>query len=145
MRANVETAAITIEAVLPLLRLSSTKHLAVISSSASFLPLPRAEAYGASKAALSYMVQALRLELIREHFTLTLINPGFVKTPLTDKNDFPMPLMISVEQASDRIRRGLAQKKSELHFPKRFTLLLKLLSWLPTPLWTMIGQKLVRR
>lgn len=145
MRANVETVAISIEAVLPLLRQSTNRHLAVVGSSAAYLPLPRAEAYGSSKAAVSYMVQSLRLDLYEEQFTVSLINPGFVKTPLTDRNDFPMPMRISVEQASDYIRRGLAKKKGEIHFPKRFTFFLKFLSLLPAPVWTLIGQKMVRK
>lgn len=145
MHSNVDTVAISIEAVLPLLRNGSNRHLAVVGSSAAYLPLPRAEAYGSSKAAVSYMVQSLRLDLHQEQFTVTLINPGFVKTPLTDRNDFPMPMRVSVEQASDYIRRGLAKRKGEIHFPRRFTFILKLLSLLPAPVWTFIGQKMVRK
>lgn len=144
MRANVEAVAISLEAVLPLLRRSSQGHLAVVSSSAAYLPLPRAEAYGASKAAVTYMIEALRLDLKREGIALSLVSPGFVKTPLTDRNDFPMPFRISVEEASDRIRKGLARKSTEIHFPKRFTYVLKLLSLLPRSVWTLIGTRLVR-
>ena len=145
MRSNVEATAITIEAVLPLLRQGERKHLAVLGSSASFIALPRAEAYGASKAAVAYMLQSLRLDLYQEGVTVSMIHPGFVQTPLTDKNDFPMPMRISGEQASRYIRKGLAGKKAEIHFPRRFTYLLKLLSLLPTPLWTKLSQKMVRK
>ncbi|MFT5698281.1 MAG: NADP-dependent 3-hydroxy acid dehydrogenase YdfG [Desulforhopalus sp.] len=145
MRANVETVAICIEAVLPLLRNSNRAHLAVVGSSAAYLPLPRAEAYGASKAAIAYMVKTLRLDLTGEKITLSLICPGFVKTPLTDLNDFSMPFRITVGEASDYIRQGLLKKKSEIHFPKRFTYILKFLSLLPGPLWTIIGRKMVRK
>ena len=144
LRANVESVAICVEAVLPLLRRSSQGHLAVVSSSAAYLPLPRAEAYGASKAAVTYMVEALRLDLHRVHIALSLISPGFVKTPLTDRNDFPMPFRIDVEEASVRIRKGLARKRAEIHFPKRFTYVLKFLSLLPRSLWTLIGTRLVK-
>lgn len=144
MRANVDTVAIGVEAVLPLLRKGAKRHLAIVGSSAAYLPLPRAEAYGASKAAVSYMAETLRLDLKNEEFTVTLISPGFVKTPLTDRNDFPMPMRVSVEQASDVIQKGLARKKSEIHFPRRFTYILKLLALLPASVWTMIGQKMVR-
>lgn len=145
MRANVESAAICIEGVLPLLRKSSRGHLAVVGSSAAYLPLPRAEAYGASKAAIAYMVETLRIDLHAENIDVSLICPGFVKTPLTDLNDFPMPFRISVQQASDFIRKGLLKRKSEIHFPKRFTSMLKFLSLLPGPLWTIIGRQMVKK
>ena len=145
MRANVETVAISIEVVLPFLRQSSNGHLAVLGSSAAYLPLPRAEAYGASKAAIAYMVEALRLDLAGENIALSLICPGFVKTPLTDRNDFPMPFLITVEEASDYIRQGLLKKRAEIHFPKRFTYILKLLSLLPGPVWTILGRKMVKK
>ena len=144
MRSNVESVAISLEAVLPLLRKSSRGHLAVVSSSAAYLPLPRAEAYGASKAAVSYMIESLRIDMHRENIAVSLISPGFVKTPLTDRNDFPMPCLVSVEQASTWIRKGLARRSSEIHFPKRFTFFLKLLALLPNALWRRIGNRLVR-
>ena len=145
MRANVESTAISIEAVLPLLRKSTQAHLAVVGSSAAYLPLPRAEAYGASKAAIAYMVETLRIDLHPEKIAVSLICPGFVKTPLTDLNDFSMPFRVSVHQASDYIRKGLVKKKAEIHFPKRFTFILKLLSLLPGSLWTIIGRQMVRK
>lgn len=145
MRANVETVAICIEAVLPLLRTSRSAHLAVVGSSAAYVPLPRAEAYGASKAAIAYMVEALRLDMNDENIALSLICPGFVKTPLTDLNDFPMPFRITVEEASNYIRQGLLKKRAEIHFPKRFTYILKCMSFLPGPLWTILGKKMVKK
>jgi short-subunit dehydrogenase len=145
MRGYVESTAISIEAVLPLLRKSTRGHLAVLGSSAAYLPLPRAEAYGASKAAIAYMVETLRIDLHRDNITVSLICPGFVKTPLTDLNDFPMPFRISVQQASAYIRKGLLKRRAEIHFPKRFTYILKLLSFLPGPLWTIIGRQLVKK
>jgi short-subunit dehydrogenase len=145
MRANVESMAISIEAVLPLLRKSPRGHLAVVGSSAAYLPLPRAEAYGASKAAIAYMVETLRIDLHRDNIAVSLICPGFVKTPLTDLNDFPMPFRISVQQASAYIRKGLLKRRAEIHFPKRFTFILKLLSFLPGPVWTIIGRQMVRK
>lgn len=145
MRANVESTAISIEAVLPLLRKGTRGHLAVVGSSAAYLPLPRAEAYGASKAAIAYMVETLRMDLHPENITVSLICPGFVKTPLTELNDFPMPFRISTQQASDYIRKGLLRKRAEIHFPKRFTYILKLLSLLPGPVWNVIGRQLVKK
>jgi len=144
MRSNVESLAVSIEAVLPLLRNGSSRHLAVVGSSAAYIPLPRAEAYGGSKAAVAYLVDCLRIGLAKEHIAVSLICPGFVKTPLTDLNDFPMPFRISVEEASSSIRKGLSKKRSEIHFPKRFTYLLKLLSYLPRPLWAKLAERMVR-
>lgn len=145
MRANVESLAISIEGVLPLLRKSQTRHLAILGSSAAYIPLPRAEAYGASKAAVAYMANTLRIDLQQEGIKVSLICPGFVKTPLTDLNDFDMPFRITTTEASNYIRAGLIKKKSEIHFPKRFTLILKLLSWLPQPVWTQLAQKMVKK
>lgn len=145
MRANVESLAISIEGVLPLLRKSQSAHLAIVGSSAAYIPLPRAEAYGASKAAVAYMANTLRIDLRQEGIKVSLVCPGFVKTPLTDLNDFDMPFRITTKEASDYIRAGLLKKKSEIHFPKRFTLILKLLSWLPHPVWTQLAQKMVKK
>ncbi len=144
MRANVESVAISIEGILPALRNGTNPHLVVVGSSASYLPLPRAEAYGSSKAAVAYMVNTLRLDLHRENIAVSLVSPGFVETPLTKKNDFPMPFQVSVQEASKRIRNGIAKRKKEIHFPKRFTYILKALSMLPNSIWTMLGKRLVK-
>lgn len=143
MRANVESLAISIEGVLPLLRRGNNPHLVGVGSSASYVPLPRAEAYGASKAAAAYMLETLRIDLARENITVSLVSPGFVKTPLTDRNDFPMPMRVSIEQACEAIRRGIAKRHLEIHFPKRFTLLLKALSLLPRRLWLAMAKRMV--
>jgi len=144
MRANVESAAISIEGVLPALRNGLQPHLVVVGSSASYLPLPRAEAYGSSKAAVAYMVNTLRLDLHRENIAVSLVSPGFVETPLTRKNDFHMPFQVTVHEASRQIRRGIAGRKNEIHFPKRFTYIMKTLSLLPNSLWSLIGRRLVK-
>jgi short-subunit dehydrogenase len=143
MRANVESMAISVEGILPLLRKGKRPHLVGVGSSAAYLSLPRAEAYGASKAAVAYMIDTLRLTLHRESIDVSLVCPGFVKTPLTDLNDFPMPFRITVEEASSRIIKGIEQRKPEIHFPKRFTTLLKLLSLLPRSIWCKLGQRMV--
>ncbi len=123
-----------IEALLPELRKSDSPYIVGMSSSVSWIGLNRGYAYSASKAASRNMLQGLRLELAREAIPVTVICPGFVKTPLTDKNDFPMPFLISAEDAAQRIIKGLEKQKPELSFPKRFTCLLKLLSILPEAL-----------
>lgn len=144
MRANVDSLAISIEGTLPLLRMSCDGHLAIVGSSAAYIPLPRAEAYGASKAAVAYMANSLRIDLKKEGIPVSLIAPGFVKTPLTDLNDFDMPFRITTEEASNAIQAGIKRRKAEIHFPKKFTFIMKLMSWLPTPIWTNLAQKLVK-
>lgn len=144
MRANVESLAHSIEGALPALRKGNNPHLVGIGSSAAYLPLPRAEAYGASKAAVAYMLDTLRIDLAAEGIRVSHVAPGFVKTPLTDRNDFPMPCLVTVEQASTAIRKGIAAGKKEIHFPKRFTGTMKLLSLLPRSLWLALARKMVR-
>lgn len=144
MRANVETMAFCIEGVLPALRNGENPHLVGIGSSAAYVPLPRAEAYGASKAAVAYLIHTLRLALYKEKIDVSLVCPGFVKTPLTDKNDFPMPFQVSTEKASRIIRDGISRRTTEIHFPKRFTLFLRAFSLLPHSLWKTIAQRMVR-
>jgi len=144
MRANVESMAVSIEGVLPLLRQSTVPHLVGVGSSAAYLPLPRAEAYGASKAAVAYLIDTLRIDLARENIAVSLVSPGFVRTPLTDRNDFPMPMRIDVEEASRCIRKGIADRDKEIHFPKRFTLVMKLLGLLPRGLWLPVAKRMVK-
>lgn len=120
-------------AFLPLMPKGS--HIGLMSSSAIYLPFPRAEAYGASKAGVQYLASSLAIDLMQFGIGVSLICPGFVATPLTAKNNFPMPMQVTVEAASRAIRRGLKRGQREIHFPRRFTYLLKLLSFLPAFLW----------
>lgn len=105
--------------------------VAVVSSVAGYGGLPTALVYGASKAALINLAETLYLDLAPRGIGVYVINPGFVKTPLTDRNTFAMPALISVEAAADAIIAGFARGDFEIHFPKRFTLWLKLLRLLP--------------
>lgn len=145
MRGNVESMAVSIEGVLPLLRKGENPHLVGVGSSVTYLPLPRSEAYGASKAAITYLMDTLRVDLYDQNIAVSLVCPGFVKTPLTDKNDFPMPLRITVEEASTAIRDGIRKRKTEIHFPKKFTYILKAFSLLPKSLWTKIAQRMKKQ
>lgn len=132
----------TIKQSLPLLLEAPAPHMVLISSSVTFLPLPRAEAYGASKAALEYMAGSLATDLRDQGVQVSIVKPGFVKTPLTDKNDFSMPFLVSAEFAGKKIYQGILKRKSEIHFPARFTLILKLLSQLPWPWKVWLGSKM---
>ncbi|OEY67635.1 SDR family NAD(P)-dependent oxidoreductase [Marinobacter sp. X15-166B] len=124
-----------VELALPLLRASRAKNqpatLVIVSSSASWFPFARAEGYGASKAALTYFALSLRADLAAEGIDVVIVSPGFVKTPLTDRNDFVMPFLISAENAAQRVLKGLQRGRNHIHFPKRLTWPLKLLSALP--------------
>jgi len=106
-----------------------------ISSSASIIPFPQAQAYGASKAGVDYLANSLRLDLAAHDIGVTLVHPGFVRTPLTSVNHFNMPFIIDARDAAARIFNSVQAKKNYLHFPKRLTLSLKLLSLLPTNIW----------
>lgn len=122
-------------------KLKNGGQLVFISSSATILPFPRAQAYGASKAGMDYLADSLRVDLSKHNIDVTLIHPGFVKTPLTDKNTFDMPFMLSSEQAALRIQNAINRRTTYSHFPKRFTFLLKLLSWLPDKWWASFASK----
>jgi short-subunit dehydrogenase len=120
-----------IEASLPLLKNSNHAHLVGMSSTAAYLGFPRSEAYGATKAAILNLFRALKVSLSPYNINVSTICPGFVKTELTDKNDFPMPCLISAQQASKEILKGIAANKHEIHFPKRFSYTLKALALMP--------------
>ena len=143
--ANIITLANSIEGVLPLLRNSQKPHLAGVASMAGYLPLSRAEAYGASKVAANYLLETLAIDLKEENISVSVINPGFVKTPLTLKNDFPMPFALDVDCAAEIIFKGLAAKKSEIDFPLRLTIPMKFMSLMPRSWWRILGGKLKRK
>lgn len=109
--------------------------LAFISSVAGYRPLPQALLYGTSKSALNYFAGALHIDLAPKGIGVFLINPGFVETPMTAANQFPMPAIISAERAAQEIIDGFAAGVFEMHFPKRFTRGLRALSWLPDGLY----------
>lgn len=126
---NVNGVANCLEIVIPKLNAGGT--LALMGSSSSFLPLPRAEAYGASKAAVEYLANTLFMTLQAQQIHVSYIAPGFVDTPLTERNDFPMPMRIDAQQAARHIQVGLARKRRLIHFPKIFTGALRILALLP--------------
>ncbi len=130
----------TVNALAPLLA-RRTKHIAVVASVAGYSGLPTAAGYGATKAALINMCEALKPECDALGIKLQLVDPGFVKTPLTDKNDFPMPFIMNVEDAVEALVRGLASDRFEIVFPRRFALILKFLRLLPYRLYFPLVRK----
>lgn len=110
-------------------------QIAIVSSLAGFRGLPGAPVYCASKAALRSLGEGLRPRLIGRRIGVSVICPGFVKSPMTDPNPFPMPLLMSSEKAARIIRRGLARNRARIAFPRRLYALVWLISALP-PAWT---------
>jgi NAD(P)-dependent dehydrogenase (short-subunit alcohol dehydrogenase family) len=117
-----------LDAVLPVLLRQQSGHISLVSSVAGYRGLPNSLAYGPTKAALINLAQTLYLDLHPLGIGASVINPGFVETPLTSKNQFAMPALITPEQAAHEILKGWAAGEFEIHFPKRFTLWLKALS-----------------
>ena len=118
-------------AVAPAMIERGSGHIAIVASVAGYRGLPRSLAYGPTKAALINLTETLYLDLAPRGIGVYLINPGFVKTPLTDRNTFKMPALISADEAAQEIMAGFARGSFEIHFPRRFTLWLKLLRLLP--------------
>ena len=110
-------------------------QVAVMASVAGYGGLPRASSYCASKAALIAMCESLRFQLESKGVGVQVICPGFVRTPLTDHNDFPMPFLIEVEDAARRICDGLGQSRFEIAFPRRMAWMLKAINMLPYALY----------
>jgi short-subunit dehydrogenase len=120
-----------IEAVLPPMLDRHHGRIAVVASVTGYAALPRAAAYGATKAFLISMCDSLRADLAGTGVEVTVVNPGFVRTPLTDQNEFKMPFLIEPEQAARAIADGLEAGKPEISFPLRMALVMKLLGSLP--------------
>lgn len=110
-------------------------HISLVSSVAGFRGLPQSLAYGPTKAALINLAETLYLDLQPHGLGVSVINPGFVETPLTAQNEFHMPALISPEQAAQAIVQGWARGEFDIHFPKRFTHVMKLLRLLPYRLY----------
>ena len=136
LNTNLRSMGYLLQAFLP--KLNAGGQVVFISSSATILPFPRSEAYGASKAGVDYLANSLRLDLAGKNIDVTLVHPGFIKTPLTDKNDFNMPFLLTSNEAALRIFEGVKARKKYLHFPKRLTWMLKIFSFLPANIWQFI-------
>ena len=117
-------------------------QISIISSVAGYRGLPAAGAYCASKAALTSYAESLNFDMQMKNVKVSLISPGFIKTPMTDQNDFPMPMIKSPEFAAEQMFKGLTRSKSfEIHFPKTFTSLMKVLRVIPNGLYFKIVEK----
>jgi len=132
-----------LDAVLPSFRARGRGHLCLIGSVAGYVGLPNSLAYGPTKAALINLAEALYVDLHPTGLGVSIVNPGFVQTPLTAQNDFHMPALLTPAQAALAIVQGWARGQFEIHFPRRFTLWLKLLRCLPYRLSLPLLQRLV--
>ncbi len=132
---NVMGAVNGLSAVLPAFMDRKSGRVGIVASVAGYSGLPLAGAYGASKAALINMCESLKPEMEAEGVGLSMINPGFVRTPLTDKNKFPMPFLIDADVAARHIYLGMTKGKFEIAFPRAFVIILKILRMLPYGLY----------
>lgn len=130
-------------AILPAMIDRQKGQVAIVSSVAGYRGLPRSLAYGASKAALNNMAESLKLDVERYGIKVQLVCPGFIKTPLTDRNDFPMPFLMPVERAAARLVAGLKSHAFQITFPRRFTWPLLLLRRFPDALYFMMVRRTV--
>jgi short-subunit dehydrogenase len=135
MALNYSSVVYGIEAVLPGMLARGNGHLAAVASLAGYRPSTVAVPYSASKAAVIHLMEGLRLDVESRGITVTVVNPGFVRTPLTARNTFKMPFLVEVDDAAERIVRGLEHRKNEILFPAPLAWTVKLLRILPNGLY----------
>ena len=121
-------------------------HISIVSSIAGYRGLPNSSGYGPSKAALINFAESIYFDFKKFDVRVSVVSPGFIKTALTDKNEFDMPFIRSTEFAAEKIYKGLINSKSfEVHFPKQLTFTLKFLRILPYKIYLFLVDKLVKR
>jgi short-subunit dehydrogenase len=132
----------TIKAVEQYFRDRRKGTITIVSSIAGYRGLPNSTGYGPSKSALNNLAESLYFDFKRFGVRICLVSPGFIKTPMTDKNDFKMPFIKTTDYAANKIYDGLINKNVfEIHFPKSLTIMLKILSFLPSKLYfSLVGQ-----
>ena len=120
-------------------------HISIVSSVAGYRGLPAASGYCASKSALISLAESLYFDFKRYNVRVSVVNPGFIKTPMTDKNKFPMTMIKSAEFAAEKMFIGLTKKNAfEIHFPMAFTMMMKLLKIMPNWLYLLLIKKGMR-
>ena len=121
-------------------------HISIVSSIAGYRGLPNSSGYGPSKAALTNLTESLYFDFKKHNVRISLVSPGFIKTPLTDKNEFQMPFIKSPEFAAEKMFNGLTKTNAfEIHFPKALTVILKFLRILPYKIYLYLVDKGVKR
>lgn len=129
--------------LIPSMTSAGRGQIALVASVAGYRGLPMAAAYAPSKAAVISLAEVLRLELSRHGIVVSLVNPGFVATPMTAVNEFPMPFILEADDAADRIYRGLARGRFEIAFPWQLATMLKLLRVMPNAIFLRIARRMV--
>ncbi len=140
LRVNLGGAFATVESVMPMFEKQDFGQIVLCGSVAGYRGLPYGQPYCATKAGVISYAESLKVELEPQNIDVKVINPGFVKTPLTDKNDFPMPLIIEAKEAAVCIAKGLSSSRFEISFPWFFVRLMKTLRLLPSGLYFMIAR-----
>lgn len=130
--------------ILPLFKKQQSGHVAMISSLAGFFGLPNSSGYGPSKAAMMNYSESIYNDCKKNNIDVSIINPGFVKTRLTDQNKFEMPFLMSAEKAADIIYKGLKKKKYDITFPFMMSLIFKTLKILPKPIFLFLIKYMVK-
>lgn len=142
IRVNIGGAYNVLDSITPYYKSRQKGQIAICASVAGFRGLPTGQPYCSTKAALINLCESLKIDLGKSNIDVKVINPGFVKTPLTDKNEFPMPMIITADNAANCIANDLLTKKFEIHFPKRFTYLMKIIRLLPHWLYFLLASKI---
>ncbi|AZI59076.1 SDR family NAD(P)-dependent oxidoreductase [Nakamurella antarctica] len=132
----------TLAAVMPEMLAARSGTVAIVASVSGFRGLPGGMAYAASKAALINLAETVRAEAIGRRVRVVTINPGFVRTPMTAENKFPMPFLVDVDDAARTIADGLATRKQEIIFPLPMAIVMKTARLLPVRVWTLISRRL---
>ena len=145
LQVNVMGAVHTLEAVLPQMLAEGRGRVVGTASVAGYRGLPGSEAYGAGKAALLNLLEALRGSVGPRGVVVQTVSPGFVRTPMTDRNRFPMPFLIEPEAAARTIADGIARDKAEIVFPLPMAVAMKLARVVPVRAWTALTAALARR
>jgi NAD(P)-dependent dehydrogenase (short-subunit alcohol dehydrogenase family) len=144
MEVNYMGAVHGLAALLPRMRQRRAGHIAIVASVAGYRGVPTAAAYGPSKAALINLCESLKFDCDRAGIRLQLVSPGFVDTPLTARNEFRMPDLISAGEAAEQLARGLASDRFEIAFPRRFTTALRIGRALPYALYFRVAGWIMR-
>lgn len=134
-----------IQAVLPGMLAKRSGHIAIVASVAGYRGLPLAAAYGPTKAALINLAETMRAELAPHGITVSIVNPGFVDTPMTADNPFPMPGIISADTAAEKLLDGLLAEKYEIVFPRMFGFSVKALRFLPNAVFFWVVKTFIQR
>lgn len=145
MDINIGGALNVIAATYPAMKAARRGQIVLCGSVAGYRGLPNGQPYSMTKAALMNLAQSLKAEAGAHGVDVKLLSPGFVRTPMTEQNDFAMPMAIEADEAAQIIADALATDRFEIHFPKKFTLLMKLVSIMPYRLYFPLARRLLRK